>query len=99
MNTLLVSLVCLMLCGGCAETCMFGRSDGSSGISCRRTDTKVDVGMTAKEVEAKVGPPNRRNVDVSYRGKTYDEVWIYETSPDMLLYFKNGILEAKDYQQ
>ena len=95
---LLVALAPLLL-WGCAEVCTFGHSDGSGGIQCRRVDAKVEAGMTAKEVEAKVGAPTRRNIDVSYRGKTYDEAWIYETSPNMILYFKNGVLDAKDYQQ
>jgi outer membrane protein assembly factor BamE (lipoprotein component of BamABCDE complex) len=99
MNKLLVSIVCLMLCAGCAEMCTFGRSDGSSGLQCRRVDAKVEIGMTAQEVQSKVGQPSRRNIDVFYRGKTYDEAWIYETSPVMILYFKSGVLEAKDYQQ
>jgi hypothetical protein len=98
MNTFLVVLVCLALCAGCAEVCTFGRSDSSSGFQCRRVDAKVEPGMTTKDVEARVGPPTRRSIDVSYRGKTYDEAWIYETSPNMLLYFKNGVLAAKDYQ-
>ncbi len=99
MRKIIISLAAILSFAGCAEVCSFGRGDAASGVECRRTDAKVEAGMTAKQVEDKIGPPQRRNIDVAYRGKTYDEVWIYETSPTMLLYFKHGVLEAKDYQQ
>ncbi|HAJ56677.1 MAG TPA: hypothetical protein DCL35_02780 [Candidatus Omnitrophica bacterium] len=87
-----------VLCG-CAHICEFGESDTSSGLKCHRVVAKAEIGMTRAEAEKKLGSPQRRQIDVSYRGKTYDEVWVYETVPPTVLYFKNGILEEKEYQQ
>jgi len=91
-------LVCLVS-AGCAQLCEFGKGDNSSGLKCYRVFNKAEVGMTAKEVQDRIGTPQSRSIDVSYNGKTYDEVWIYGTTPPTVLYFKNGIVAHKEYQQ
>ena len=87
-----------VLCG-CAQLCEFGSGGDDLGLKCVRVFSKAEVGMTQKEVQDLIGPPQRRQTDVSYEGKTYDEVWIYETTPPTILYFKWGTLEHKEYQQ
>lgn len=99
MKRMILIWACLILCAGCSTVCSFGRSDGSGGFECRSMDAKVTAGMSAQKVEAMLGAPSRRNINVSYRGKTYDEAWLYETSPNMILYFKDGVFDVKDYQQ
>ena len=93
-------IVCLMLAlCGCAQLCEFGSASDSSGMKCYRVFSKAEVGMTQKQVQEHIGSPQKRQVEVSYRGKVYDEVWIYDTTPPTVLYFKNGVLEHKEYQQ
>ena len=87
-----------MLCG-CAQICEFGKAGDSSGLKCYGFFSQSKVGQTQKEVKERIGSPQRKNMDVEYRGKKYDEVWIYDTAPPTILYFKNGILEHKEYQQ
>jgi len=84
---------------GCAKICQFGKEGASSGIKCFKLSAKAEVGMTAKEVEKSIGTPQKRQIGVSYRDKVYDEVWVYNTAPPTVLYFKNGVLEHKEYQQ
>lgn len=90
---------CIFFVCGCAQMCEFGKSDTSSGFSCKRVFAKAEIGMTQKEVEAKLGTPQGRQMDVSYRDTTYDEVWVYETVPPTVLYFKGGVLKEKEYQE
>lgn len=92
-------VVILLFFGGCAQMCEFGQADSASGLKCYRVFSKAEVGMTLKEVEARIGAPQTRQIDVSYQGKTYDEVWVYSTTPSTVLYFKNGTLAHKEYQQ
>lgn len=99
MKRVLSSVFLLAMLCGCAQMCEFGQGSDSSGLKCQRMYAKAEVGMTKKEVEERLGTPQTRNVDVTYRGKTYDEVWVYHTSPPTVLYFKNGVLEQKEYQQ
>ncbi len=99
MQRALLSFFCLFLICGCAQMCEFGESNTGSGLSCHRVFAKAEIGMTQKEVEAKLGTPQGRQMDVSYRGTTYDEVWVYETVPPTVLYFKGGVLKEKEYQQ
>jgi len=69
------------------------------GLLGQRLFVKAEPGMTEAEVKETIGSPQRRSIDVSYKGKTYDELWFYETTrPATILYFNNGILEEKDYQ-
>jgi hypothetical protein len=79
--------------------CEFGKTDKDSGLECHRVFAKAEIGMTQTEVEKKLGSPQKRQIDVPYRDKTYDEVWVYETMPPTVLYFKNGVLAEKEYQQ
>ena len=90
--------LCFLFCG-CSAMCEFGKTDTSSGVECHRVFAKAEVGMSQKEVEAQIGSPQMRNVDVPYRGKTYDEVWVYDTTPPTVLYFKGGILQEKEYEE
>ena len=83
---------------GCAAMCEFGKNDGSSGMKCRGSLAQATVGETSGEVEKAIGAPQSRSVNVSYRGKTYDEVWVYNGTPPTVLYFKHGVLEDKEYQ-
>ena len=68
------------------------------GLLGQRMFVKARPGMTQAEVEEAIGLPQRRSINVSYKGKAYDEVWLYGTMPPTVLYFKNGVLEEKDYQ-
>lgn len=94
-----MSVLCLCFACGCAQLCEFGTGERGSGLSCRRVFAKAEIGMTQKQVEEKLGSPQGRQIDVSYRGTTYDEVWVYETMPPTILYFKGGVLKEKEYQQ
>lgn len=82
---------------GCAEICEFGRG-GGPGMKCYGNLSQAQIGMTQKQIEQKISVPQQRRTDVTYRGKVYDEAWIYNTDPPTILYFKNGVLEHKDYQ-
>ena len=84
---------------GCAKICKFGTTGDSSGINCFALLAQAKVGMSQKEVVETIGTPQNKRIDIPYRGKTYDEAWIYNTDPATVLYFKNGVLEHKDYQQ
>ncbi len=84
---------------GCAQMCEFGKVGDAPGLECHRVFAKADIGMMKEEVEKSLGAPQKRQVDVSYRGNTYEEVWVYKTEPPTVLYFKNGILAEKEYQQ
>ena len=55
--------------------------------------------MTQKEIEKTIGLPQRREFDMTLRGVKYDEVWVYNTSPPTILYFKGSTLARKEYQQ
>jgi len=90
----LLSVLC-----GCAQMCEFGQDGAAPGLKCYRVFSKAEIGMTSKEVEQRIGSPQTRRIDVSYRGQTYDEVWVYETTPHTILYFKNGVLKHKEYEQ
>jgi hypothetical protein len=68
-------------------------------MDCLKFISDVEVGMTEKEVRERVGVPQNRRLGVAFRGKTYDEVWIYDTSVPTVMYFKNGVLEHKEYEQ
>ena len=89
-------LTLIFLCG-CAQTYEFGTTDDSSGVKTIPFFSQSRVGMTKKEVQEKIGLPQSRSTDVTYRGKVYQEVWVYNTSPQTILYFKNGVLEHKEY--
>lgn len=91
-------LVSTMICG-CAQLCEFGSATDAAGLKCHRVFSKAEVGMTKSEVEKRLGSPQNRNIDVVYRDKTYDEVWVYNTAPPTILYFKGDALEHKEYQQ
>ncbi|MFH0877412.1 MAG: hypothetical protein V1863_04225 [Candidatus Omnitrophota bacterium] len=99
MKKIAVFMAALIMLCGCAQLCEFGSGGDDPGLKCVRVFSKAEVGMTQKEVQDLIGPPQRRKTDVSYEGKTYDEVWIYETTPATILYFKWGTLEHKEYQQ
>ncbi|MFH1691403.1 MAG: hypothetical protein ABIC68_02350 [Candidatus Omnitrophota bacterium] len=83
---------------GCAQVCEFGSTDDSSGLKCFGLAARATRGMTLEEVEKRIGVPARRMSPADYHGTTYDEAWIYDTSPATILYFKGGILKEKDYQ-
>ena len=95
----IASLALLLALCGCAKICEFGQDEGSSGLKCFSVISRIELGMSAKEVEAKIGAPQNKKFDVPYRGKTYDEVWVYNTATPTILYFKNGTLKHKEYQQ
>ncbi len=83
---------------GCAQVCEFGETEDSSGLKCFGLSARAEKGMTSEEVEKRIGVPARRMAPADYQGKTYDEAWIYDTSPTTILYFKGNILKEKDYQ-
>jgi hypothetical protein len=95
-NTFWAAAILFLLCG-CAQTCEFGRGGDKSGFKCYGSFDQAKLGMTQKEVEQKIGVPQKRKFGISYRGKPYDEAWVYESSPPTVLYFNNGILERKEY--
>ena len=88
----------VVLCG-CSQICQFGRSDSGSGFKCHSIFAEAKPGMTQKEVSNAIGSPSRRQLDVLYRNTTYGEVWVYDSDPPTVLYFKNGILDKVEYQQ
>lgn len=94
-----LSLLFIIFFCGCAQVCEFGTTEGSSGFKCFGLSARAEKGMTAEEVTKRIGPPARRMAPADYQGKTYDEAWIYDTSPPTILYFKGGILKEKDYKQ
>jgi len=99
MNKLVIlCLLSFALCG-CAKICEFGKAGDSSGLKCYKFLAQAEIGMSAKEVEENIGLPQKRQLGISYRGKAYDEAWVYNTNPPTVLYFKNGIMEHKEYQQ
>jgi len=84
---------------GCARTIQFGEGESESGLQLYSLFSNIMPGMTESEVKERIGSPSVRNHDVEYQGMFYDEQWIYRTtSPITVLYFKNEILEVKDYQ-
>lgn len=87
---------------GCANNiCEFGKGNSGEGFHCylRQIDA-AKVGMSQNDVEKTIGHPNERRYGISYMGKTYDEAWVYSNAlPPTILYFSNGILKVKDYQQ
>lgn len=92
-------LIFLLFFSGCAQVCEFGSTEGSSGLQCFGLAARAKAGMTREEVTKRIGVPARRMMPADYQGKTYDEAWIYDTSPTTILYFKGNILKEKDYQQ
>ena len=99
MKRALLMAACLVMFCGCAKICQFGKGDNSSGVNCFGFFAQAEIGMSQKEVRGLIGSPQKKNIDVEYRGKRYDEVWVYDTMPPTVLYFKNGVLEHKEYQQ
>jgi hypothetical protein len=93
-----LALAALWVCG-CAKICEFGEGSSGSGLKCLQVTSRVSAGMTSAEVEDRIGPPQSKKFDMPYRGKTYEEVWVYETSTPTVLYFNNGVLEHKEYEQ
>ena len=92
-------LVFLFLFYGCAEICQFGKTDGTRSMKCIGFLDQAKPGMTQKEIEKTIGLPQRREFDMTLRGVKYDEVWVYNTSPPTVLYFKGSTLARKEYQQ
>lgn len=100
MRRYLFSLFLCLLFYGCAWNYEFGRSsDPSAGTKYIGTFERAKPGMTKKEVEQQFGVPRTRNYDVQYMGKGYDEMWVYDTQPPTVLYFKGSVLVYKEYQQ
>jgi len=99
MRSILMMLGVMLMSAGCANICEFGRSsDENSKMKCYGLMEQTKVGMTQAEVQQKAGYPDKRRYDISYMGKMYDEAWVYSlTSPPTILYFKNGVLQKKDY--
>lgn len=97
MKRFLLTVVILSVFCGCAEMCLFGRSDTASGVKCHGFFNQAKIGMTQKEVKDSIGTPQQKNIDVTLRGKKYDETWIYDTMPPTVLYFNNGVLQQKEY--
>lgn len=94
-----ILLFAVLLMAGCGKMCEFGKGAESSGIKCAGFFAQADEGMTMKQIEERLGVPQKKSLDVESFGKKYEEVWVYETQPPTVLYFKNGILEKKEYQQ
>jgi hypothetical protein len=94
-----VVLVFLFLLYGCAEIFQFGKTDDSRPMKCIGFLDMAKKGMTQKEVEKVIGLPQKREFDMTLRGVRYDEVWVYDTDPPTVLYFKGNILQHKEYQQ
>lgn len=92
-------LLFLLFFSGCADICEFGTGENSSGFKCFGLAARAKPGMTRAEVGKRIGLPARRMAPADYQGKTYNEAWIYDTSPPTILYFKGDILREKDYQQ
>jgi len=92
-----IVLLAVLCAAGCAGKRLDQKFQGP-GLFGQRVFVKVQPGMLQPEVRDKIGAPHRRSLNVSYKGKTYDEVWIYSSDPATVLYFKHGVLEAKDYQ-
>ena len=85
--------------GGCARTLQFGQGESKSGLQWYSLFSNVQTGMTKSQVEDRVGLSSIRNHDVEFQGQFYEEQWVYKnTFPATILYFKRGILEAKEYQ-
>lgn len=86
---------------GCANICEFGSAGTGKNVRCYGLMDSAEKGMTQKEVEKKIGLPDRRIFGISYMGKKYDEAWVYSNMPtaNTVLYFQNGILKEKDYEQ
>lgn len=99
MKKFIILCVLSFVFSGCAQVCEFGKAGDSSGFKCYKLLARAEVGMSAKEVEKSIGTPQKRQIGISYRGKAYDEAWVYNTDPPTVLYFKNGVLEHKEYQQ
>ncbi len=97
MKRYVFSIFLLGLC--CAAGCAVqNQKIQGPGLLGQRMFVKARPGMTQAEVVEAIGSPQGRSLNVSYKGKTYDEVWLYETMPATVLYFKDGVLEEKDYQ-
>ena len=92
-------LVFLFLFYGCAETWQFGKTDDSNSIKRIGFLKQAKPGMTQKEIGNTIGLPEKREFDMTLRGVKYDEVWVYNTSPPTVLYFKGSTLGRKEYQQ
>lgn len=94
--------VCVLFLTGCANNiCEFGKGDSGQGFHCylKQIDA-AKIGMSQKDIEKTIGRPDERRFGISYMGKNYDEAWVYsKASPPTILYFSNGILKEKDYQQ
>ncbi|QAT16411.1 expressed secreted protein of unknown function [Candidatus Velamenicoccus archaeovorus] len=99
MRSILMMLGVMFMSAGCANICEFGRSsDETKRVNCYGLMEQAKVGMMQAEVQKKIGYPDIRRYDISYMGKMYDEAWIYKlNSPPTILYFKNGVLQKKDY--
>ncbi|HQP91102.1 MAG TPA: hypothetical protein PLU24_00305 [Candidatus Omnitrophota bacterium] len=96
----IISVIFLMLIfTGCSSICQFGTGASDSPTKCHSIFDRAEVGMTLKEVEDKLGVPSKRQLDVTYRNTRYGEVWVYESDPPTVLYFKNGVLDKVEYQE
>ncbi len=96
---MLIFLLSVIVFAGCSQICQFGTGGFGSGFKCHSIFAKAKAGMTQKEAEEKLGTPSRRQTDVNYRNKVYNDVWIYDSDPPTVLYFKNGILEQVEYEE
>jgi hypothetical protein len=97
-NRFFLLVVSLFILAGCGKMCEFGKGPESSGMKCAGFFAQAEEGMTMKKVEGLLGTPQKKAIDVEYFGTTYDEVWVYGSKPATNLYFKNGVLEKKEYQ-
>ena len=98
-NLFIIITLVLFISIGCARTIQFGEGESESSMQLYSLFSNVRPGMTASEVQKRIGLPSIRNHDAEYQGMFYDEQWIYRTtSPATVLYFKNEVLEVKDYQ-
>jgi hypothetical protein len=100
MRAVTIVLGVWMALSGCANTCEFGQSGNNTvgGMKCYGLLDEAEIGMTMAQVQKEIGNPDTRRFDMSYMGKSYDEAWIYAlSSPPTVLYFKNGVLQKKDY--
>ena len=92
-----IILMAALCAAGCAGRSLDQKFQGP-GFLGQRVFVKVQPGMMQAEVRDTIGAPNKRSLNVSYKGKNYDEAWIYRSNPATVLYFNHGVLEAKDYQ-
>lgn len=94
----LIIFLLLVFSVGCAAVCRTGTSSDFTNVKNYCIFTKAELGMSKKEVQVAIGIPKSRSEDVSFGGKNYEEVWVYDGEPQPVLYFKNGFLAHKEYR-